>query len=442
MPAGNFTPDFIYDGELCDGEFHGHGTILFADGHVLSGEWRHGVLQPTWGQWIRRWCFPRRAWRVLEKGASFAYACCAHPVTVVLYVLFLAIGGLSIAIFAGAEYVFRGVSGPRLRRMKQSAWAIAAPVLLLVAYLLHGLVSLTANVESYAAERVRTSLEWMGLRTPSRRRSPPLRLLPALEHRREPTPPKKRARVVQPKGSKSRPPPKTGDPSPKRTRFEQEAEEARLEAARKRRERAEVERARRALEGGDAPTPRGPSHRATHRQREELVVGAAEHAHWVSEEGRHARHTHGEDTKEKMHKARLAREAKAATDAAREKERQDGAWAALRSGEFAPPRPEPEHQPPTAASLAALDGAGAPKAADDAASCFSMATSALPLRHTRHSEERGQERDLTLRQAKTAVKHGRVRPGHRPGTFVHEYRGVKAVTNADADALITHARRG
>jgi len=25
---------------------------------------------------------------------------------------------------------------------------------------------------------------------------------------------------------------------------------------------------------------------------------------------------------------------------------------------------------------------------------------------------------------------------------VHEYRGVKAVTNADAHALITHARRG
>ena len=70
-----------------------------------------------------------------------------------------------------------------------------------------------------------------------------------------------------------------------------------------------------------------------------------------------------------------------------------------------------------------------------------MATSALPLRHTQHSELRGEERSLTLRQAKRAVKRGKVRPGNRPGTFVHEYRGVKAVTNTEADTLITHARR-
>ena len=60
----------------------------------------------------------------------------------------------------------------------------------------------------------------------------------------------------------------------------------------------------------------------------------------------------------------------------------------------------------------------------------------------RSRKQRGDERQLTLRESKKAVKHGNVRPGNRPGTFVHEYRGVKAVTNSDAHALITHARRG
>ena len=77
----------------------------------------------------------------------------------------------------------------------------------------------------------------------------------------------------------------------------------------------------------------------------------------------------------------------------------------------------------------------------DAASCFSVATSALPLQPTKHSDEQGAKRGLTLRDAKKTVKHGKVRPGNREDTMVHEYRGVKAVTNIAGTTLITHARR-
>ena len=70
-----------------------------------------------------------------------------------------------------------------------------------------------------------------------------------------------------------------------------------------------------------------------------------------------------------------------------------------------------------------------------------MATTALPLEPSTHAAERLQERDLTLRAAKRAVKHGTVRPGHTPGRVVHEFEGVKAVTDDAALRLITAARR-
>ena len=436
------TPDFRYDGEFHNGKFHGRGTLTLSDGRVFSGKWHRGALQPTWGEWIGRWFYLRYVWRFLRMCAYITYDWCSHPVSAVLYLILIVVGSASVGIYSIASLAFRWSSG-RLdfgddaRKIREWAWTVTMPLLLLAAYILNSLMELTFAMEAYAATLLRKALESIGLRAQQRRR--PLRLcrLPALEYSGDPSPPKQRTRVVQPKSRKNRRPPKKNDPSPKRTRFEQEAEEARLEEARKRRERAEAERARR-KNAPESTTAPGPSHRPSLRQRVEQVVASARHHYWVSEEGRQDRRAHGEDTKKKKHDERLAREAKAAKDAAREKVRQDGAWEALRSGEFAPPQP---HMPPTEESLAALDDTGPSNAADDAASCFSMATSALPLRHTQHSELRGEERSLTLRQAKRAVKRGKVRPGNRPGTFVHEYRGVKAVTNTEADTLITHARR-
>ena len=163
--------------------------------------------------------------------------------------------------------------------------------------------------------------------------------------------------------------------------------------------------------------------------------------------------------------------AKAKADAAAEKKRQaqkaEGARRAARSVEFRAPKGKavltlstvgeewtaPSEQKWTAtdpntiglgdALLSCGRGEAGPSGVHDDASVWeSVATSDVPLRHTQHSQQRGDERQLTLRESKKAVKHGKVRPGNRPGTFVHEYRGVKAVTNADAHALITHARRG
>lgn len=37
-----FADGTVYEGELCDGNFHGPGTMVFPSGHIIRGIWNHG----------------------------------------------------------------------------------------------------------------------------------------------------------------------------------------------------------------------------------------------------------------------------------------------------------------------------------------------------------------------------------------------------------------
>ena len=80
---------------------------------------------------------------------------------------------------------------------------------------------------------------------------------------------------------------------------------------------------------------------------------------------------------------------------------------------------------------AALGGHSPPKVDDDALSVISRATSAVSIHPTFHFRARCEEREITLAEARHALKHGERRPGTVAGTYKCDDGNVTVVRACD-----------
>jgi ankyrin repeat protein len=226
-----------------------------------------------------------------------------------------------------------------------------------------------------------------------------------------------------------------------------EAAEAaeKAEKEKRRREANAAARAQRKAPKSKPPSQSGPSHTQPKpkERRARSIESELVRAAYGDPVEKAARAASGEQRKEDMHAEAVARREAAARAA--EKAERNRPTARDIIDHLPPPMPTIdelfEHEEERDAHAPRTNALGATGRTDDddGTSVVSIATKDVPVKATKHAEDRRRQRKLTTYAVQHAVKHGETSAGSRPGTYKVSDGRTTAVLSADGTCITAYA---